>query len=312
MPFKNITFFGQVTDSSKVEENVIWYLREGLLNIGGFYNMSGGIVDQHGIDVSNLRPSYLPGSSGFQFWTGRSHQWVWESGIAPTYAGSEPPIVVSGVYVTGAFVPTGTTGTNEIRVDYNRGGIYFVNRVFASGIAITANRSERAAFVYPNESNEARAIIDGHLAALQDYPPGSGEDVNAREFSTYLPAVIVDVDLVSTTPYELGSATQHVDYKVTFDVYSEDKGNYELLMDVCRGLRKKAFVMFEPNDLESNNAYPLDYLGQRRFTNSSRNRMVELYPWRRGQFDETPRSTKFPSLMPVHRGRVSLEFRIVT
>ena len=312
MPFKNVTFFGQATDSSKVEENVIWYLREGLLNIGAFYNRINGVVDFHGAAADTLRPSYLPGSSGFQFWTGRSHQWVWESGVSPTYAGGTAPIVVSGVYVTGAFVPTGTTGTNEIRVDYNRGGVYFVNRVFASGTAITCNRSERAAFVYPESSNEARAIMDGHLAALNVYPPGSGEDVQAREFSAFLPAVVVDVNLTDTTPYELGSATQHVDYKITMTVYSEDKGTYEVLMDTCRGLRMKGFTMFEPNDLETNNAYPLDYLGQRRFTNSSRNRMVELYPWKRGKFGETPRSQNFPSLMPVHRGQVSLEFRIVT
>jgi hypothetical protein len=309
MPFKNVTFFGQVTDSSIIEENVVWYIRDGLLDIGAFYNMSGAIVDRHGVAVNELRPSYLPGSSGFQFWTGRSHQWVWESGVSPTYAGAVPPIVVSGVYVTGAFIPTGTTGTNEIRVDYNRGGVYFVNRTFASGTAITCNRSERAAFVYPGDSNEARAITNGHLAALNVYPPGSGEDVQAREFRTYLPAIVVDVELVNTTPYELGSSVQHVDYKVIMNVYSEDKGTYEVLMDACRGLRKKGFTMFDPNDLETNTAYPLDYLGQRRFDNSSRDRMVELYPWKRGQFGETPRTSTFPSLMPVHRGQVSLVIR---
>lgn len=306
MVFRNISYFGEITERRQIRENIIWFLREQLLNMGAYYNITSGTLDYGGYDVSKLRPSYQPEYNNFQFWTGLSHQWIWESGIVPYYSGGSDPIQISGVYVDGNFVPSGSSGPYEHYIDYTRGGVVFSNPI-SSGTEVRCYRSERAAFVYPSDSNELRQINLQHLRFVENIP-GSGIDAMPPEYKTFLPAIFVDVALNRTVPYELGSCSQFKYYTVTLDIAAEDIDRFDVLRDICINLECQSIRMFNLNDID----YPLDYLGRLNNNPKVRSELVRDHFWKVGKFKEkSSRDVQLPNIYPLKRGRVFLDFEVV-
>ena len=310
MALRNINYFGQATNRTHIRENVMWMLKESFINAGGYYNISSGTLGYDGSDLSVMAASYQPEHSNFQFWKGMSHQWVWESGIIPTYTGGSDPIQVSGIYVSGVFYPSGDGGQYDHYIDYNRGGIVFTSAM-PSGLNVFCDRSERATFIYPAESNEYRELLFEQLR-LYDNIPGSGLDTISPEFSSFLPAIFVKVDQSRTTPYELGSMAKFVDFRITFDIFSEDLQQLDFLRDSCLSLEGQPMKTFDVNDVSDNNKLPLDYKGRLRTGNALiRSQLLSSYPWKTGRFLENAVETKLPDIMPMMRSRVIIDFQIV-
>jgi len=308
MALKNITYFGQATNRTQVRENIIWYLKDAFLNAGGYYNITSGvlILDGTGFRDSSL----LEPTSDSRRWRGISHDWVWETGINPSYAGGEGPFRVSGVYVEDVFYPTGTVGNYAHTVDYNQGCIVF-NSPVPSGTKVWAERSERAAFVYPAESNEYRQIMYEHRRVFDDHP-GSGQDIFPQTLKAFLPAVFIDVSHKNNRAYELGSSSQRKTFGIEAQVFSEDLSQFDFLRDACISLENGAFMMFDANQVSANNAYPHTFSG----TLSSENAqmfsgLVDLYPWKRGNFtDRVVERSQF-SPLPLQVSTINLEFQLV-
>lgn len=179
-----------------------------------------------------------------------------------------------------------------------------------SGLNVFCNRSERATFVYPSESNEYRKLLFEQLR-LYDNIPGSGTDTVSPELSSFLPAIFVKVDQSRTTPYELGSLSKFVDFKVTFDVFSEDLQQLDFLRDSCLSLEGQPLKTFDVNSISDNNKLPLDYKGRLRTEAMTRSQLLSSYPWKTGRFLENAIETKLPDIMPMMRSRVIIDFQIV-
>jgi hypothetical protein len=310
MVFRNISFFGEVTETKQVRDNIIWYLRDQLLNLGGYINISSGTLDYTGNDVSKLRASYQPEHNNFQFWKGLSHQWVWESGLNPTYSGGSDPIRPSGVWVNGSFVGSGTaSGSYQHYIDFNRGGVIFSGAI-SSGTDVRCYRTERAAFVYSADSSEFRSLNLEHLRMFS-FVPGSGSDAISPEYKVHTPAIFVDTTLDHTIPYELGDVVQFKRFKITFDIAAEDGPMLDFLTDICTNMENLTFSMCDIQDVRDNQDMPLDYKGRLTPDAKVRTTLVSMYPWRQGRFLENSKCTKFPNILPLRRSRVALDFEVV-
>ena len=309
MALRNINYFGEATNRTQVRENVIWMLNEAFLSAGGYYNISSGTLGYDDEDLSELTPSYQPEHSNFQFWKGMSHKWGWESGLNPTYTGGVDPIAVSGIYVSGLFYPSGDGGQYDHYVDYNRGGVVFTNPM-PSGLNVFCNRSERAAFIYPSESNEFRRILTEQLRVF-DEVPGSGMDTLSPELSSYMPSIFVKIEHNKTSPYELGSASKFIDFKIIMDVFSEDLQQLDFLRDACLSLEGQPMKTFNVNEVSSNNKFPLDYKGRLRGEAQTRSQLLSSYSWKTGKFLENAQEVKMPDILPVMRSRVIIDFQII-
>lgn len=317
MAFKYIQYAGQEGPLQQVESNIIWYLRDKLLEIGAYYNISSGTIGYDGNDWHKLRPSFQPGKSNFSFWSGRSHQWVWESGVNLSFNGGSQPIRPSGVYINGLFYSTAsTTGNFAHHIDYQKGGVQFSGSLNQT-LDVRCSRSERAVFVYPQESDEYRKLTSDWLRSRIN-TPGSGLDNYPMEYKAFLPAVFIDIDDPKTKPYELGSSSKFNNFRVNFDIFAENDAEFKRLRDICYGLEMITIPMFDVNEVSASGDWPLKYNGS--LTNDAKMRSVleSVYPYRigptqiNGQFIETTVSSqKFKPFLPIYRGRVSIDFQII-
>lgn len=314
MALRHLTYYGQAGITDQIEQNVIWFMRDELLKIGAYFNIASGFLGYNGEDLSLLRPSFQIEHGNFQFWTGLSHQWVWESGLDTSTAAIDAvPIVVSGVYVGTTFYPTATTtGDFAHYIDYNRGGVVFTGSNVASGSVILCERTERAAFIYSTYADEYRKLTQDHLRVLST-TPGSGLDNYSPENRAMLPAIFVGVIKGNSVPYELGAIINFTSYKVNFDIFAEHVGDLTKLRDACHGLEGSALTMFDV-DLASapSGNYPLDFLGRLRDEARLISQLVTLFPFKTGRFLNNSTDRMFSPILPLHRARVTIDFEIVT
>ncbi len=315
MAFRNINFFGEVTERKQIRENLIWFLRDQLLTFGAYYNMGTGVVDPNNRPYSRLFPSYQPEYTGVPnkttFFKGYSNNWVWESGVTLAFSGTEP-IPASGLWVGTGFIPAASSGNYAHYIDYQRGGVVF-NTAVSTGTIVNCYRTERAAFVYSSDSNELRRINTDHLKVYQqlNYPVGSGFDAVPPEYSTFLPAVFVDVKLRKTDPYELGNSIQWRHFDVTLDIVATSIDQFDILHDICTNLQNQTIWMFDVQDTLDAGKYPLDYLGRLKSDAMIRSTLLSSYPWRKGRFLEDSKEQMYAPILPVHRGTVKIGFEVI-
>lgn len=310
MALKNITYFGQATNRTQLRENLILKLKDSFIGVGGYYNIESGVVGYDGEDLSELKPSVYPGESNFKFWRGLSNDWVWESGTQINFTGGSEPIVVSGIYIDNAFYPTGIGGQYEYYVDYLRGGIRFINTAITSGTSVRVNRSERASFVYPNESNEYRQLMMEHQRFFNE-APGSGVDSVPMHLKAFLPAVFVDIQMDRNRPYELGSSAMFKSFRVDLDIFAEDLRQFDFLRDACISLEGSTINLFDVNQVEQSGFYPLNYRGERNENPQSLSGLLDLFFWKKGKFSENIVERRNYTPYPLHSSTITHRFEIV-
>lgn len=310
MLFRDIQYFGQLTTRSLIRENVMAHLSQALINAGGYYNMPTGTYGYYGNDFSQLRPSYDPQYSNFRFWAGSSSDWVWES-QSPTYSNGTPPLIASGIIVSGVFYPEKNGGVYDHYIDYARGGVVFTNPQ-PSGLNVFCQHSERAGFVYSSTGPEYRRLFNAHLSNWQNSPPGSGYDEMPNDIKTFLPAIFIDVKRSYGIPYELGSAARMDTYTISFDVVAEDTPHYEFLMDCCVSLQTSTIKGYNSNSISSGGYYGLNLDGSLNPNRLSVDQRSQQYFWKNLRFTETASETDTFIALPLIRGGVSVDLEVFT
>jgi hypothetical protein len=237
-----------------------------MLDLGAYHNVyttgGGGI---YGGNMSRLRPVTDPNYANGRVWEAIRSDWVWESGI--TYTGT-PPIISSGVNVTGVFYPTSSTsGIYEHIVNFPLGRIIFTHSVSTGLIISTDYCYKEVTFVESNEPWFRELLYNSHkinraefLAAVDS----GGPFERLGQTRCQMPAVGVEiVNRRGYTPYEIGSLRQIINQDVLFYVLAENPTDRNQLLDILGNQSDKTIRLIDRTIMKSASGYPfgLDYNG---------------------------------------------------
>jgi len=249
-----IQYYGDYTLEHLLMQNIMQFMRYGLLELGAYYNVTSGMVGPNGQDQSRLSPVTVTGYVPYTVYTGAKPDWVYES-VTPKSAGVTAPIIPSGIVFNGSFVPTGTpvAGTGYY-IDFSRGHVVFANPI-PSGSVVQCPHSDRWVSVYPKESQEYFKLV----SSMDWFGTNtSGTMVSLEQFA-YLPCMFVSIPSYNTLRgMHLGSRAKVMSAQITFDIFTTNPNERAILQDVCYFLETKALPILD----YKNAPRALNYQGQ--------------------------------------------------
>jgi hypothetical protein len=287
---------------SLVKSNLQYWLEDKLLRQGLYINVPSGNVDYYGRDLSLLTP--IVGDPTFA--SGTVYQsafknWVHESGITVSESGLAEPIVCSGAYVNGAFVPRGAA----LSVDYPNGRVIF---------SAAPTGTVQAAFAYKMVTvddadiaeNENRPLLIE--TAYKDNPLQSGVQVYPTAISRTLPAVFVELTSRQSRGYEIGSASLIAELRGVFHIWSKDPFIHDIVEDILANAQREVLIGIDFNSAP----YPLNHVGDKNSGFTSYDEMADInHPmrWRRIYLDEVSTKKQKP-LFEVQRLNADFLIRV--
>ena len=252
----------QVKDASmsdQIEANLISLFDWGLLNRGGFTNITVPTSGTYGGDKSRLRPVKDPAFTDGKVWEGYKYNWAWESGLNNAIQ----PIQVSGVFVNSTFHPLGEAGNYNFYVDYPRGRIVFNNSGLPTTSIVQCSFSPKWCHVTIAESPQARIAIDEvYRVDKPEYLAFGSGDWNILSYNraTYPLLAVEVVPNSNFTGLELGGG-QIQFQDVLFHIFAQTRQERNKLFDIVQEQNDLHFFMYDLNRIADYNAYPLDAYG---------------------------------------------------
>jgi len=291
---EGLTWYGDPTLEEIVLQNLISFMRYGLLEIGAFYNVTSGSLTPQSF--------YGSGISDYSRFRGLKNDWIWESDITLKYTGGTQPTRPSGIFFNNAFVPTGSTilGTG-FTIDYSRGQVVFHNPL-NSGYAnsgIKANYSIRMAHVYSQDEQEYRHIRN----FLQSQPSGAFDQTPKG----YLPAICVAVDSLTTDRgIELGGRGKYTNVGIQFDIIANNSYEVKKLADICYMMETKTFPLYNIQTSPK----PLNISGQLTSQANTWPNLVTGHLLGHARFEEDARMQRINPAIPTNFRRVFISLQI--
>ncbi len=286
---EGVVFYPQDSMEDIIISNLTEFLRQGLLEMGAYYNVGTG----------NLIPLVASGHN-FQYYYGRKPQWIWED-FTPKSTGLVDPVSISGILVNGVFVSTGTAynGTGYI-IDYPRGRIVF-DHPLPSGTSVAAPHSYPHVTIYPQDSEASRKIQDDYFTMQPSGNPTLSSKI-------YLPTILVGVEGQNTiSGSQLGSRDKITDFTIQFDILANNNWDADKLKDILTNLENKSFYFYNSNIAPKN----FNSDGSLKSTAAIWSELSNDYPYRGPvRFKEDARVSKFKRISTQlwhNRVRISLE-----
>ena len=272
-----ITHIGDSTISLLLQDNLIELFDWGMLDAGGFTNISIPTEGQFGGDKHELRLVDDPRYTSGQVWEGFRSNWVWQSGLACT---DQPKTLtrltinpvdyplqvdspgISGVFVGGEFYPTSGVGPYKHHIDYPNGRVVFDTAISTTS-TVTAEFSHKWAKVTRANEDFFREIQYRSDRADDDFTMvGSGDWSQLADTRLQLPVVAIEVvKSRNLKPLDLGTVRHYVNTDVLFHVLAEDDYERDKLLDIISLQDDMIHPMFDSDMIGRNNAFPLDYRG---------------------------------------------------
>jgi len=261
---KGVTEIGNSFLCDQLKSNLVEFFNWGLLEIGGFTNVSrgsGSIFGTGSASSAKLRLANDPNYTIGQVWEGHRQDWVWQSGLSYQYQ----PTIISGVYVNNNFYGSGTTGTYAHKIDYPNGRVIFNNAISTTGV-VELNYSYRYCSFYTSDTTWFKEVLFNSYRVddTQFLQKASGVwDVLAQN-RVQLPAVIIEtVPRRKLRPMQLGGG-QWVEQDVLFHILSENTWDRDKLIDIISYQKDRTILSFDKNAMGETNSFPLDYSGSLR------------------------------------------------
>lgn len=236
---------------SLLKLNMKLFLDMHFLRESSFINVSSGTMFYDGSDMSVMLPDTNADDTFFglgngQVWQSPFRQWAYESGVPLDGTNvSTPPIVASGLFIEGAFRPT-TDPTFGHKIDYINGRVIFdspqplslkVNAEYAA-------REVRVGFEHDFNQQNQRGYLESKystnpLTSMQlVYPSGSAQP---------FPAIFIEVDTRTMTPYELGNRSAIIHDKVILHVWALDDMQRDNIVDILTSQWRKVLPIINFN-----------------------------------------------------------------
>jgi len=254
------------TLNDDIQDGLVEYFDWALLDIGNYFNVTVGEESPDGNDYSRLRQCTDSRFSSGQAWEGFRSNWVWQSGIsfspAPLVGTNNDIPGITGVYVNDVFYPSDTTGSYAHHVDYYNGRVIFDSPISTSSKVQAEFSYKWVNVVYANSVPWLREIQTDTLEPNSEfYDKEKGDWVIPNEARLQLPAIAIEVVPNRTFKgYQLGGG-QWVYTDVLFHCIAEDEITRNKLVDLVSLQSNKQIMMFNSNQINEANAYPLDYRG---------------------------------------------------
>lgn len=302
MNFDGTTYYGDYSLEDKLSQNIITYLKYGLLEVGGYYNVNRGTLDYNNNNPALLRKVGFAGSSGARIFQGLKNDWVWESGINPSYTGGSSPTNISGIYVNNQFIANNTaySGIN-FHINYSLGQVEF-DADIQSDARVEVNHTIRAVNVYSVDSVFYKNLIAYYQDRTNWDLAGSGIDNINNNYKAYLPAIFVNIDGYSSRSLEIGSRAKYAEANVEFDIFATNPQDRKRLSDYCYMLEEKGFLLFNPNTAPK----PLTSSGT--ISNNAKTwpDLVSQYNYGQARFQGNARVHKNYNYLPIQYCKVSI------
>ena len=272
-----ITNVGDSTPSNILQDNIIELFDWGILDAGGFQNVSIPTTGQYGGTKHKLRLVDDPRYTSGQVWEGFRSNWVWQSGVsttdqpntitkikpdAATYPNAKNYPGMSGIFVDGAFQPASGVGTYAYHIDYPNGRVIFDTAITTTS-TVTAEFSHKWVKVTKANNDFFREIQYRSQRADGDFTlASSGDWSQLADTRLQLPVLAVEVVKRRTLePYALGSLTHFVNTDVLFHVLAEDDYDRDKLLDIVSLQDGKVINLFDSDYIGRQQKFPLDYRG---------------------------------------------------
>ena len=264
--FKGITNYGETQILTELENNLKHFIDWGMLSIGGWSDVSidTSVPDGYGGAPATLRyvedPSYTDG----QVWQGFRQDWIYESGVDFTVAGTgynPTNIQASGVQVGGIYQTTG------YHINYPLGRVVFDSAI-STGSTVKVNYSYRNVQVVVADNApwwrelQLRSFRSDDIQFTQDDRSG---DWSIPGFSRIqLPAIIIEaVPRGSSRPYEMGNGSLWIEQDIIFHILADDRISRNKLVSILQVQNDKGIWLFDSDVVAASGAFPLDYRGER-------------------------------------------------
>ena len=268
---KGITNIGKETISQTLLYGVIDFFQWGMLQVGGFQNITINPATEgsFGGDRFRLRPVKDPNYTDGQIWEGFRSDWVWETGIPMDYITSQP-IRVSGVFIDGSFSPVApykdqeTVGGSVGYVDYPRGRVVLDSAIATTSTVTTEFSNRFVSFISADTPWFREIQFNSYNVESEDFLSfGSGNWSQLSETRRSLPCVAVEVvPRRQFRGYQLGGG-MWIDQDVLFHVLADNSADRDQLVDIISYQNDKTFALVDRNKVKTSSKYPpnLDYRG---------------------------------------------------
>lgn len=253
---------GEVNDITQVENNLIAWMNHAFLEVGGWVNITTGLVSAYSGNPSVLRPVNEPGYTQYSVYQAFRKDWVYENPDSIEYANGEP-IVCSGIYVNNTFYPTATTsGTYAHIINFPAGQVRFTNNG-VSGVTVKAEYSYRLVQVVKGDAADYNNIefYSNRSDTASFLQFGSGAQDRSWQNRLQMPGVLVTLGTRYTKPWQLGTAASWVFQTVNFHIFAEDKFWRDQLASILSWQEWKTIRMLDFNRLNTSGQYPLNIYG---------------------------------------------------
>jgi hypothetical protein len=304
---KGFSSLGDAMITTHTRENLISLFDYGLLEKSAYTNIDIPTTGVYGGLEHKLRPVDDPRFSRGQVWEGFRSNWVWESGVG-AYTSTNPAYPgVSGVYVTGVFYPTSTTGIYAHHINHTLGRVVFNNPI-ATSLDISCRYSYKYVNVCQADGlNWFRRIQEqSERADNPNYISNSGESFILPENRIQLPMIGVEViNSRRMSPFAIGGG-QYVKTDFLMHCVAEDSYTRDMLADVVSMQNDKVFTSYDLDLISSSNAFPLDYRGVPISGAKTYPDLVSNYPGKQIRIIDSKFDSMYSMTPKVHVGSVKI------
>ena len=276
--FKGVNNIGDDFLLNILESNFKMYFDWALLNIGSWFDVQIDDQTVYGVNShSQLLPTYDPSYSDGQVWQGIRKDWVWEQNILYK---DNSPIQISSVLVDSQVIPK----ASNFNIDYPLGRIIFHSPISISSV-VKASYSYKFVQVYRASDSPWFNIIQysSYNTSNEDIKQmDNGEWAIGANHRIQLPTIIIEsLPRSRSMPYELGSDNLILEQDIGFYVLAENKNDRNKLLDIIRLQQDATLQLFDTNLVAQNDAFPLDYNGDKKNSALMYPDLISQYSWRK-------------------------------
>ncbi len=227
--------------TEQIETNLLSFYNWGMLNVGGFYNITRPTSGTYGGDKSKLRPVNDPRYQAGRVWETFQPDIVWESGVE----WSIQPIAISGIWINGSYYPPNSS-TRSHKFDYQNGRVIFTSGIPTTS-TVTAEYSYRWVRFVSANSQEYREVQNyvNRVDDPQFLSSSSGNWNTLRENRVSLPMVGVYVTpRFNLRPLQLGGG-QILKQDVEYYIVAETAQQRDKIADIIKYQNDKQIRLYD-------------------------------------------------------------------